>query len=143
MKIVQLSVFLSNEKGRLFDVMDTLADAKINIRALSLAETADFGVLRMIVNDNEKAMDALKKNNIVVKTTEIIAVEVPDRPGGLAGVLAVFKESGVNIEYMYAFVEKKGNNALMVFRVDNIDLGIEALTDKKIKILQGKEIKNI
>lgn len=143
MKIVQLSVFLSNEKGRLFDVMDTLADAKINIRALSLAETADFGVLRMIVNDNEKAMDALKKNNIVVKTTEIIAVEVPDRPGGLAGVLAVFKQAGVNIEYMYAFVEKKGNNALMVFRVDNIDRGIEALTDKKIKIVQGKEIKNI
>jgi len=143
MKIVQLSVFLSNEKGRLFDVMDTMADAKINIRALSLAETADFGVLRMIVNDNDKAMDALKKNNIVVKTTEIIAVEVPDQPGGLAGVLAVFKQAGVNIEYMYAFVEKKGNNALMVFRVDNIDRGIEALTNKKIKILQGKEIKNI
>ncbi len=143
MKIVQLSVFLSNEKGRLFDVMDTLADAKINIRALSLAETADFGVLRMIVNDNDKAMDALKKNNIVVKTTEIIAVEVPDQPGGLAGVLAVFKESGVNIEYMYAFVEKKGNNALMVFRVDNIDRGIEALTNKGIKIIKGKEIKDI
>ena len=143
MKIVQLSVFLSNEKGRLFDVIETLSEAKINIRALSLAETADFGVLRMIVDDNEKASAALKKNNIVVKTTEIIAVQVPDRPGGLAGVLAVFKEKGVNIEYMYAFAQKKADHAVMVFRVDNIDLGIEALTNKGIKIIKGKEIKDI
>ena len=143
MKIVQLSVFLSNEKGRLFNVINTLSSANITIRTLTLAENADFGVIRMIVDDHTKAAEALKANNIVAKTTDVIVVEVPDRPGGLAGVLSVFSTCGINIEYMYAFVKKSGDNALMVFRVDNIDFAIEVLTKQPIKIVRNVEIETI
>ena len=130
MKVVQLSVFLGNEEGRLSEVMAVLANAKVNIRALSLADTADFGVLRIIVDSPDAAIQALKDADIVVKTTDIIAVEVEDRPGGLAKVLEVFKKEKINIEYMYAFVEKNNDNAVLVFRVEE--------TDKVIKRLKGK-----
>jgi hypothetical protein len=141
MKIVQLSVFLENKEGRLADIIGALADANINIRTLSLADTKDFGVLRMIVDTPEKAIEVLKKKGATVKTTEIIAVEVEDSPGGLYRVLKVFKEAGINIEYMYAFVEKNNDNAVMVFRVDDPDAAIKKI--KGVKILKADDIYKI
>jgi hypothetical protein len=141
MKIVQLSVFIENREGRLADIISVLADAKINIRALSLADTADFGVLRMIVDTPDMAIEALKKKSIMVKTTDIIAVEVEDQPGGLEKVLQVFKKHSINIEYMYAFVEKNNSNAVLVFRVDDPDCAIKKL--KEVKVLKAEDVYKI
>lgn len=138
MKIVQLSIFVENREGRLADIMGILAGAKINIRALSLADTSDFGVLRMIVDTPDKAIAALKAKDVLVKTTDIIAVEVEDQPGGLAKVLDVFKNAGINIEYMYAFVEKNNCNAVMVFRVENPDDAVKKI--QGVKILSAADV---
>lgn len=143
MKVVQLSIFLGNEEGRLAEVMNVLAKVKVNIRALSLADTADFGVLRMIVDSTDTAIQALKDADIVVKTTDIIAVEVEDKPGGLAKVLDVFKKEKINIEYMYAFVEKNNDNAVLVFRVEDIEKSIKRLKAGKVKILESDEVYKI
>jgi hypothetical protein len=143
MKVIQLSVFLGNEEGRLSEVMSALAKADINIRALSLADTADFGVLRMIVDRPNEAVTALKKSDIIVKTTDIIAVEVEDAPGGLSKVLNVFKHGKINIEYMYAFVEKNNDNAVLVFRVEAIDEVIGKLKESDVKILDSAEVYGI
>ena len=107
MQIKQISVFIENKAGRLHDVAKVLSDNKINIRALSLAETSDFGVLRMIVDKPDEAVKVIKANNFTVRITEVVAVEVPDKVGGLAGVLKIMDSANINIEYMYAFVEKK------------------------------------
>ncbi|MEI7541902.1 MAG: ACT domain-containing protein [bacterium] len=138
MKIVQLSIFVENREGRLADIMAILAEAKINIRALSLADTADFGVLRMIVDTPDKAITFLKSKDVVVKTTDIIAVEVEDQPGGLAKVLNVFKNAKINIEYMYAFVEKNNSNAVMVFRVEKPEEAIKKIIG--VKILKAEDV---
>lgn len=106
MKVEQISIFLENKSGRLADVAGVLAESGINIRALSLADTTDFGILRLIVNDTEKAKQVLKSNGFTVGKTEVIAVEVADRPGGLAEILTIVKDEGINVEYMYAFVQK-------------------------------------
>jgi hypothetical protein len=143
MKVTQLSVFLGNEDGRLSEVMNVLAKAKVNIRALSLADTADFGVLRIIVDQPDLAIPALKKADIVVKTTDIIAAEVEDKPGGLAKVLKVFKDEKINIEYMYAFVEKRNDNAVLVFRVENIDDVVKKLKKSSVKLLESEEVYGI
>jgi len=143
MKVTQLSVFLGNEEGRLAEVMSVLAKVKVNIRALSLADTADFGVLRIIVDAPDSAIAALKKSDIMVKTTDIIAAEVEDKPGGLAKVLKVFKDEKINIEYMYAFVEKRNDNAVLVFRVENIDEVIKKLKKSSVNILQAGDVYGI
>lgn len=140
MRVEQISVFLENKSGRLAEVTDVLAKAGINIRALSLADTADFGILRLIVNDTERAKQVLKDNGFTVGKTEVIAVEVPDRPGGLAGILDVLKERGVNVEYMYAFVQKSKENAIIIFRFDEIEKAIEGLTTAGVKILKGEDV---
>jgi hypothetical protein len=140
MKVEQISIFLENKSGRLAEVTAALAGAGINIRALSLADTADFGILRLIVNDTEKAKQVLKENGFTVGKTEVLAVQVPDKPGGLAGILQLLKEEGINVEYMYAFVEKSGENAVIIFRFDNIDRAIEALTKAGVRILKGQEV---
>ncbi len=143
MKITQLSVFLENEKGRLLAVIKALAEAGINIRALSMAETGDYGVIRMIVSDAAKGEAALKKAGLAVKKTDVIACEVPDVPGGLAEVLGKFSESSINIEYMYAFVEKQGGNAVMVFRVDDHEKASGKLESIGIKMLSEKDISKL
>lgn len=140
MKVEQISIFLENKSGRLAEVTDILAKSGINIRALSLADTADFGILRLIVNDTERAKEVLKEKGFTVGKTEVIAVEVPDRPGGLAGILNVLKEKGVNVEYMYAFVQKSKENAIIIFRFDEIDKAIECLIGAGVRILKGEEV---
>jgi len=108
MKITQISVFIENKSGRLYEICDLLGRNNLNIRALSLADTSDFGILRLIMSDPEKAYRLLKENEFTVGKTDVIAVEVPDVPGGLASVLKVLSDNNVNVEYMYAFVEKAG-----------------------------------
>lgn len=140
MKVKQISVFLENKSGRLADVTRVLADNDINIRALSIADTNDFGILRLIVNSPEKAWKVLKEKGFTVSETEIIAVRIPDRPGGLAGILNILEQNRINIEYMYAFVGKSGTDAVVVIRIENIDRAIELLQKEGIALLSGKEI---
>ncbi len=112
-----------------------LGDNQINIRALSIADTTDFGILRLIVDDPSKASNILKENDFTVSETEIIAVQMKDQPGGLAGVLAILEKIQVNIEYMYAFVGRNESDAVVVFRVENIDRAIELLQQAGVKML--------
>ena len=140
MKVEQISIFLENKSGRLADVASVLATAGINIRALSLADTTDFGILRLIVNDTEKAKQVLKDNGFTVGKTEVIAVEVLDRPGGLAEILNIMKNNGINVEYMYAFVQKSGGNAIIIFRFDELEKAIDTLQKGGIRILKGEEV---
>jgi hypothetical protein len=143
MKIKQISVFLENRTGRLAEVTKLLADANINIRALSLAETAEFGVLRLIVNNPDICLEVLKKNKFVAQETDVIAVEVQDKPGGLNHILEIFNKNGINIEYMYAFVEKKVDNAIVVFRIDNAGKAITVLQQHNISIVSDAILKNL
>lgn len=140
MKVEQISIFLENKSGRLAEVATVLAGAGINIRALSLADTTDFGILRLIVNDTEKAKQVLKDNGFTVGKTEVIAVEVPDRPGGLAHILSVMTEEGVNVEYMYAFVQRSGGNAIIIFRFDELEKAIHVLQKAGVVILKGEDV---
>ena len=140
MKITQISVFLENKKGRLYEVTSLLGENSINIRALTIAESEDFGVLRMVVDKPDDAVKILKDKGFVSTITDIIAVEVEDKPGGLSDILKVIYESKINIEYMYAFVEKRSNKALLVFRFDDIDGAIEILSKSGIRVLGKSEI---
>ncbi|MGE5893425.1 MAG: ACT domain-containing protein [bacterium] len=143
MKVEQISIFLENKSGRLAEVTDTLAKNGINIRALSLADTADFGILRLIVNDTENTKQVLKANNFTVGKTEVIAVEVPDRPGGLAGILKALEGKNINVEYMYAFVQKSGEHAIIIFRFDETEKAIETLQKAGVRILKGEEVQKL
>lgn len=140
MKVEQISVFLENKAGRLAEVTGALADAGVNIRALSLADTSDFGILRLIVNDHEKAKSVLKDKGFTVGRTNVVAVEVPDHPGGLHGILNTLSGQGVNVEYMYAYVQPGGTNALLIFRFDRTDQAIEVLQQNGIPIVPGEKL---
>ena len=140
MKVEQISVFLENKSGRLAEVARALGDAGVNIRALSIADSSDFGILRIIVNDNDKALEVLKKEGFTVSKTEVVAVEVPDRPGGLAWVLDLLEKRSINVEYMYAFVERSSDNALIVFRFDEMDNAIQVLSSNGVTILNGSTV---
>lgn len=141
MKMKQITVFLENKSGRLAKVTRLLGDQGINIRALTIADTADFGILRLIVPAPERALAFLKSQGFAVSETEVIAVRVPDEPGGLAGVLDLMERNQINIEYMYAFVGKSGADAVVVFRVDDtgIDRAINLLQQHGIKLLDEKD----
>ena len=143
MTIKQISVFLENKKGRLADVTSILSSRKINIRALTLADTTDFGVLRIIVNDTPTCLEVLKTAGFIAQQTEVIAVEMPDQPGGLHGVLSTFDEHDINIEYMYAFVEKKSNNAVVIFKVDEVAEAVEMLRNAEVSILGEDELQQL
>lgn len=140
MKIKQLSVFLENKRGRLYEALKALADANINIRALSIADTSEFGILRMIVTDPEKAKEILEKNEFTVKLTNVIAMAVKDKPGGLAESLKYLYDANINIEYIYAFVEKSGEKAVVVLRTENLDKTISILQEKDIKLLTWDDV---
>jgi hypothetical protein len=140
MTLRQISIFLENKKGRLSEVIGLVAREKINIRALALADTADFGVLRLIVNDTEKCFAALKQAGFVAQKTEVVAVEIADRPGGLQRVLTIFDRAGLNIEYMYAFVERKADNAIVIFRIDQPEKAAKALAGEGMSVLAEEVI---
>jgi len=140
MRVEQIAVFLENKSGRLAEITRVLAEHEINIRALSVADTADFGILRLIVDKVDEAKKVLRENGFTVGKTNVIAVEVPDRTGGLAGVLKVVEAADLNVEYMYAFVNKSGENAVLIFRFDDMDKAIDALQKEAFKILSGAQI---
>jgi len=141
MAVKQISVFLENKKGRLAEVTMSLSKEKINIRALALADTADFGVLRIIVDNPDRAVAALKARGFVAQVTEVIAVEVEDRPGGLARILEVLDEDNVNVEYMYAYVEKKSDNAIVICRIDDRERALQVLQKHGIATLNAEALK--
>jgi hypothetical protein len=143
MKIKQISVFLENRKGRLYDVCSLLGQKNVNIRALNVAETESFGILRIVVNKPEIAVDALKEANIIARITDVIAIEVDDQPGGLANILKVLAEEDLNIEYMYGFIEKSSDKALMVFRFDDADKAITILKKSKIRIVSEQGVREL
>ena len=137
---IQLSVFLENKKGRLFDVCSFLGEHKVNIRALTVAESDNFGVLRLLVKDPHGTARLLKDNGFVVNETEVVAVEVDDRPGGLARVLGTINKHHINVEYMYGFVEPSSSKAMMVFRFDDSLKAVEVLKAEHIKIVEKKDL---
>jgi hypothetical protein len=140
MKITQLSVFLENRKGRLYEVCSMLGAAGINIRALTIAETETFGVLRIIVDKPDKALELFHKNNVTANRTEVVAVEVEDHPGGLANILKSLSEHNVNVEYMYGFIEKFTDKALLVFRFDDPEKAGKVLVSHGINVVASKDI---
>ena len=140
MKVEQISIFLENKPGSLENVTGILKDANINIRTLSLADTTDFGILRLIVNDVNTSIKELKENGLRVSRTTVVAVEVPDRPGGLHSILEVLSKNGVNVEYLYAFVEKSGQNAVIIFRFDAPDAAIDVLLKNGFTVMPGEKL---
>ncbi len=143
MKITQISIFLENRKGRLSEVIDVLGNSSINVRALTVAETENFGVLRMVVDNPTKAIETLKDNGFVANTTDVIAVEVADEPGALASLLKVIDAGGLNVEYMYGFVERKVDRAMMIFRFDDTHKAADILAASGVKVVGESDIENI
>jgi hypothetical protein len=140
MLVEQIAVFLENKSGRLAEITTVLAENDVNIRALSVADTADFGILRLIVDKVEKAKTVLKENGFTVGKTHVIAVEVEDKTGGLAKVLRSLTNSNINVEYMYAFVNKTAENAVLIFRFEKMDEAITTLQNDGFTILSREQI---
>ncbi len=140
MKIQQLSVFLENEPGQILRPCRVLASQGISIRTLSVADTKQFGILRLIVSDWERAKAVLTEAGYVVNITEVLAVEVPDRPGGLCSLLEVFENSGVNVEYMYTFPFGRGDTAVLIFRFDRPDAALGLLQAAGVSVVAGIDL---
>ncbi len=137
MRIQQLSLFIENRSGSLSEVCRTLTENNINLRALSLVDTKQFGILRLIVKDWERARDLMESAGFVVKVTEVFALRVDDRPGGLGEVLSILDEAGSNIEYMYAFTYGSQDKAIMVFRFEDPEAAVDSLRKHDIDIARG------
>ncbi|WP_422447567.1 ACT domain-containing protein [Thermoanaerobacterium sp. DL9XJH110] len=140
MFVKQISVFLENKPGRLAAVTGVLKEKNIDISAISIADTTQFGILRMIVNRPEEAVAAIKEAGFPVSTTEVLAVEVADRPGGLNRALQVLQQAGVSIEYLYSFIKRNKDRALILFRVEDPDKAVKALNSAGIKMYSSEEI---
>ncbi len=140
MKLMQLSLFVENRPGQLKGPCEALAKAGIDILTLSLADTAQFGILRVIVRDWERARDVLKKEGMVVNVAEVIPVEVDDRPGGLAELLGTMEHEGLDVEYMYAFAVSPKGKASLIFRFEKPDEALKVLRQKGVRVLQAEEL---
>jgi len=140
MLVKQISVFLENKIGRLAEITELLGQNKINIRALAIADTTEFGILRLIVDNPEKAQEVLEDRGFAAKQTDVIVVKVADKPGGLAEILKELKKSDLNVEYLYAFVKQSGENALVVFRIENTSEAIKVLQGMGVEIMTPEEI---
>ena len=140
MKIHQLSLFLENKPGELIEPCRVLAEAGIDIRTLTVADTEQFGLLRLIVSDWQRGRELLEQAGCLVNVTEVVAVEVADRPGGLTGLLELFEGSGVNIEYMYAFTFGRDGKAILIFRFDHPDAAIECMLAAGVSVLNGIDL---
>jgi len=140
MKIIQLSIFLENKPGRLAAVTEVLNAANINIRALSLADTLDFGVLRLVVDDSAKAVKALKERKISVSETVVSAVQVPDRPGGLHQILEIIEKENINLEYMYSYMSRKKDDAIMILQFEDLENAERLLGTNGINVLKLQEL---
>ena len=140
MFVKQISVFIENKRGRLAALTKLLGDNQIDLIALSIADTTNFGILRCIVSDTDKALRVIREAGFTANTTDVMATEVQDKPGGLAKVLTLFDESEINVEYLYSFVRTRSDKALILFRVDDIDKAINLLKENGIHTLSHQEI---
>lgn len=142
-KIPQISVFIENKKGRFYNVTKTLKNANINIRAMSLADTMDFGILRFVMDKPKEAYDALLDEDFIVKKNEVLAIAIKDESGGLSELLKTISDLDLNIEYMYTFVNALENKAVMLFKFEDIDLAIEKLLNENVELLKEEFFKRI
>ena len=142
MLVKQISVFLENKEGRVAQVARILSDAKINIRALSIADTTEFGILRLIVDQPPKAEEALRNEGFTVSITEVIAISIEDEPGGLADALQILHEDSISVEYIYAFISKTSHKANVILRVEDCEKAIESLQAKGLEVLTSGEVYN-
>ena len=140
MKIKQLSIFLQNRMGSLSKPLEVLTVADVNIRAMCMADTSEFGILRLVVDDPEKGKEALEQNNFLVKITEIIGVEMHDAPGGLTSVLNIIRDNNIDLEYLYAFTHEKEGKAILLLHADDIDALIDVLNKNNIPIVPSDEV---
>ncbi|NLO46338.1 MAG: ACT domain-containing protein [Clostridiales bacterium] len=140
MAVKQISVFVENRAGRLADITGILADNKIDIRALSIADTTDYGILRLIVDNPDNAVSKLKKAGLTVSATEVLGVEVDDVPGGFARVVSVLSDKGISVEYAYAFITPELGSAYVILRVENNLTAEEVLSDAGIKLIEQNDI---
>ena len=143
MKIKQLSIFLQNRMGSLSKPLEILSDAEVNLRAMCMADTSEFGILRLVVDNPEKGKKVLEENNFLVKITQIIGVEMDDEPGGLTDVLKIIKENEIDLEYLYAFTHNKYGKAILLLHSDNIDKLISVLEKNNITIVPSQEVYNL
>ncbi|OED30566.1 acetolactate synthase [Methanosphaera sp. WGK6] len=143
MYVNQLSIFLENKEGRMLNALDIIEKLNVNIRALSIADTSEFGILRLIVTDPIKVKDELEKNNFIVKITKVLAVSISDEPGGLNEVLRVLEKNNINLEYLYAFVEQKTYNAIVILKLEDMEKGLEILKEGNSNIISPEEIYSI
>ncbi len=140
MNLIQLSVFIENKPGHLQNVLKILSEEKINIITLTIAESSDFGILRLIVNDPEKASLKLREHHITSSLTDVLAIEIDDNPGSLYKAIDTFTKRNLNIEYMYAFTEKRKGRAVMIFRFDDVEAAKKAISEEKFTIVDRIEI---
>lgn len=140
MKINQLSIFLENRKGNLYNALRVLSGGNVNIRALSLADTSEFGILRIVVDNPDEGKRILEENDFIVKITEIVAVELNDTPGGLSSILKILEENNIDLEYLYAFTHENSEKAILLLHTDNIDNLIFILRINHVVLVQSKEI---
>jgi len=139
-KIQQISVFLENRKGRLANIAATLGEINVNIRAMSLADTSNFGILRLIVDDTESARKVLKDRGFTVRLSQVIAVKIPDNPGSLGALLGIIESSGLNIEYVYGLSDRSNDDAVLIMGFDNLDEAIARLLSEGVSVLNREEI---
>lgn len=140
MKLSQLSIFLENKPGHLLGACRLLAESGINVKTMALADTEQFGILRVLVRDTEKAKEVFEKNGTVVRVTEVLAVKLPDKPGELAHLLEILAETDINIEYMYGFNTANTNDAVVVLRLDAPDKGLKHLLENGVTVLGNNEL---
>lgn len=141
--VKQISVFVENRKGRLASVTEMLGQEGVDLIALSIADTTDFGIIRCIVSDPEKTLQLIKSNGYSARLTDVLVAEVPDKPGGLAGVLKTLDEAGLSVEYLYSFVRTHGKNALILLRVEDVEAAAKVLCAGGIKLLSEEEVYNV
>ncbi len=140
MSIKQLSIFIENKAGRLADVTETLAENKVDIRAISVADTSDFGILRVVVDNPELAQDVLKKSGMTVNLSKVIAVCIGDKPGELSKVIRILSDNSISIEYVYDFAGKKGGKACIILRVDDSKKATQILSENDVEVLSQDNI---
>lgn len=143
MKIKQISIFVENKTGRLRHALETLASANINVRALSVADNEKSGIIRIIVDDTEKAKEVLTSSKFIIKETEVIVIEVPDEPNELNNILTILEDNDINIEYIYALLSQKHAEAIIVMKINKPEEGLELLNKNNIRILKKEDIENI
>jgi hypothetical protein len=142
-RIKQISIFVENKPGRLLDVVEVLGNSNIDIKAISLADSSDFGIVRLICENPESAYEVINNSGFTASLTEVLAIAISDKPGSLANVLRALKESNVNIEYMYGFSAKTKDHAVMIIKVSNLEETIKCCISNNVQVLSENDISSI